>query len=165
MIGDLEDPPIIIKSDSGQSLTIAVLALGLAAGSAWLIKSHSAFVTGLLGTALGGIATIAALWRTVRPNILTLSVDSFRYRNLASIRTIPWKDIAEFKVVGGQFGISFVGINYVSGRAPNSAASRALNSGFAGMDETLVTGWELDTEPLCDLLRQALARWGHHERR
>ncbi len=165
MIGSLENPPIIVKSDNGQSLVLAALSLGFVVAGAWMVKTGSIQQVMIAWGAIAffGVCGVVLLLRLIRPATLTLSADGLSYRNLMRFRTVLWEDIAEFRTLQFNSSISCVGINYVPGRAPPTTGYDRLNSGLSGMDETLTTGWELDTDNLRDLLDQALAKWGRRK--
>ncbi|NEX93150.1 hypothetical protein [Caulobacter sp. 17J65-9] len=98
----------------------------------------------------GGLVSAVQVFRPAR---LELDAEGFWYRNAFNkgLR-VAWADVDAFTVwrVPSAPTATFVGINYLPGRAPRGAG---LVRGF-GVDGALPGSWELSTGRLVDLLNE-----------
>jgi hypothetical protein len=150
----------VIKSGWSQSLLLLVISIACV----WFLGSHAA--AGPLKktwfewffVAFFGLGLILAPLQLIRPETLTVSPEGVRYA--ATLKTIElrWADVAGFHPWSPARFVTMVGVEFTSSYEGHPGLRR-FNSDAFGVGGALGSGWELDPEPLCDLLNRARERW------
>ena len=155
MIGSLDSPPIVIRSGRGKTLAALLGCLAFIGAASWTVQNPSArsLWRDWLAIIIFGLLAIAALWRLILPATLTVSKDGLSYTGFVRNTAVHWREIVTFTYRGWTWGST----GYRIGLRPPTVTIE-----FAAFNnpKQLPLGWELDSEPLCALLNQALARCG-----
>ncbi len=161
MIGTLEQPPIVIRSGAGRSLLLLFVSGAFVACGGWMVTygTPQDVWAGWLDMAFFGLGVLVSLWRLVRPDTLTISSEGLQYTVLWRVIRVQWPDVTEFMPWRPTLFSTFVGMNFAASYQPQ-AGLRRFNTAALGIGGSLGSGWEVDSMSLCELLNQALAKWG-----
>ncbi len=170
MIGSLEHPPIVIRSSRGKTLLLLLGSAAFVAAGAWAVSDGSGQQDwrGWLAIVFFGLCAIAALWRLIRPETLTIAREGFHYTAPMGSTAFSWTEIERFRFKGWAWATTIgrptldsptVWIEFSIKNKPLDRL-QALSSAGSGTARQMPGGWEVDAEPLCELLSQALERWG-----
>jgi hypothetical protein len=155
MIGSLERPPIVIRQSRGKSLFVALLCLALAGAGIWSLQHAPAYrpLSGWMAVIFLGVSAIIGLWRLVAPATLSISKDGLSYTERKRTTELRWREIETFRYTGWTWGD-------VGARLGLRPPAVTIEFSSFSSPKQLPVGWELDAEPLCELLNKARAQWG-----
>ncbi len=157
MLGSLDNPPIVVRSDRRKSsFFLATFLAPLAFFVHRLIMGSRDWGDWFLTGSLCWISVVV-IFRLVIPDTLYISGKGITYKSQWILREFEWKDITHI-FASGVSG-SFVGLNYTD-NYNKYVFMRKINSFLGGAEGCLYGGWEVDVKPLCELLNQARDRWG-----
>jgi hypothetical protein len=162
MQGNLDAPPIVIRSSRTYSALMLLIAAGFVAIGAFMLRDpkESAAISYLIMIFFGaGIPLFA--WQLIRPSMLTLGPDGMIWRS--PFRTIhyQWDDLQNFrpykptsKTISKHLGFDFTD-SYHARRGGPYGLAKAM----AGVEGSFGSGWGLSAAELAELLNTARARW------
>lgn len=159
MQGSLDQPPIVIQTSA---LKTGALMIGCAAVAvlcwfllSWNPPANSHADSGLVAF---GLAVPYYGWLFVSPNVLTLSPDGLTLKTRWRQAQWSWDQVSNFRAVRVQIANQHVAFDIEEGTpAPSSYMQWYVR--YAGADDSLGGGWELDPAALADLLNSARERW------
>jgi hypothetical protein len=160
MQGSFEQPPIIIRTSMSRSLVL-MFGCGLATAFCGLALSVGPSVS---SRALGGVLAFGLgvpyfAWKTISPDVLTLSRDGIEWRSRWKTTHWSWREASHFRAVRIHIASKAVAFDLTDGTsAPKSYTNYYVS--YSGADASIGGGWEIDAPALADLLNDAHARWG-----
>ena len=149
MQGDLQDPPIVIRTVRWKAVLHLVAVLVLAALCAPVARTDwwaNGYVW-CLAVVFGAVA-LASLWELIWPGRLLIDRNGFERRDLWRTYRWSWSEARHFAPARNRF-YRFVGFSQI--QAP--AGSRH------GPADGLNQDWELEPAALADLLNRARTLW------
>ncbi len=162
MEGDLDRPPVIIRSSQRTSLLFLIVSLGAVAGGVLMLRdaTQNTIVSYFTIIFFGAGIPIFA-WRLVRPDVLTVSPDGITWRSAFRTAHLRWDDLQRFRAYSPTSSSlsKHLGFDFTEGYDGQSKGLRQSVKSFTGVDGSLGGGWELNSADLAVLLNAARARW------
>ena len=143
MIGSLESPPIVIRGDRGKWFMVFAGSLAFVGIAASFVAAGSNEWRNWFAVGFFGLCALVALCQLIKPSTLTITPEGLRYANLFRVKNWRWSEITAFTTRRPALLVKSVRMNFTYGPPRDSL----------GLD------WEVDPEPLSELLNQALAKW------
>jgi hypothetical protein len=158
MQGSLDQPPIVIRSSTLKSFSL-MAGCALIAAFSWLEMSISPSSShAASGFVAFGLAVPYYAWLLLSPNVLTLSPEGLELKTRWRKARWSWQEVSRFRVVPVHILSRHIGFDLAEAPA-GSGSFMQYYVGYAGADDSLGGGWELDPAGLADLLNQAQTRW------
>ena len=162
MEGDLEQPPVVIRSSQRTSLLMLIASVGFVTVGVFMLRDATQNpIVGYLIIIFFAAGIPLFAWRLVRPDVLTVLSDGIIWRSAFRTTQIRWDDVQGFRAYSptGKTLSKHVGFDFTDSYHVQSKGLRQTIKAFAGVDGSLGGGWELSAADLADLLNAARVRW------
>jgi len=158
MQGSLDQPPIVIQTSA---LKIGGLTLGCA-----LVAALCWFLLSLIPPAPHALSGLVAFslavpyygWLFLSPNVLAIAPDGVTLKARWRKAHWPWDQVRNFRAVRVHIATKHIAFDLAEGSTgPSSYMQYYVR--YAGADDSLGGGWEMDSGELAALLNAARQRW------
>jgi len=160
MEGDLDQPPVVIRSSQRTSWWLLIASVVFVAGGVLMLRDPTQNpIVGYLAIIFFGAGIPIFAWRLIRPEVLTVSPDGLTWRSAFRTMHFRWDAVQRFRAYSPTGTISkHVGFDFTDSQT-QSKGLRQTAKALTGVEGALGSGWELSAADLADLLNAARARW------